>query len=156
MATVLSGIKSVQSSMKTVLGLSSSYRVSNPLEREPPPLGVARRRSVGWRAPVGRLFPVINVLFPAEGARARGRGGRILQDLPGAGAPLPNPAPVWVCPTCPVGLSLPILPILHGRVVPQPLSELYTDVLHDNNPPYIRGVDGIYGHGTCEWAPGSK
>jgi len=32
-----------------------------------------------------------------------------------------------------------------------PLSELYTDV-EVPNPTYIRGTDGIYGHGTCEWA----
>ena len=31
------------------------------------------------------------------------------------------------------------------------LTELYTDVTVPN-PSYIRGTDGIYGHGTCEWA----
>jgi len=35
--------------------------------------------------------------------------------------------------------------------VEPPLSELYTDV-EVPNPEYIRGTDGIYGHGTCEWA----
>merc|ERR1712216_688744 len=35
--------------------------------------------------------------------------------------------------------------------VEPPLSELYTDV-EVPNPQYIRGTDGIYGHGTCEWA----
>ena len=32
-----------------------------------------------------------------------------------------------------------------------PLTELYTDV-EVPNPEYIRGTDGIYGHGQCEWA----
>jgi TPP-dependent pyruvate/acetoin dehydrogenase alpha subunit len=32
-----------------------------------------------------------------------------------------------------------------------PLSELYTDV-ELPNPEYIRGTDGIYGHGKCDWA----
>ena len=32
-----------------------------------------------------------------------------------------------------------------------PLTELYTDV-EVPNLEYIRGTDGIYGHGQCEWA----
>mmetsp|Transcript_34108 Transcript_34108/g.70445 ORF Transcript_34108/g.70445 Transcript_34108/m.70445 type:complete len:417 (+) Transcript_34108:16-1266(+) len=31
------------------------------------------------------------------------------------------------------------------------VSEMYTDVQAEN-PAYIRGTDGVYGHGTCEWA----
>jgi len=32
-----------------------------------------------------------------------------------------------------------------------PLNELYTDVTQPN-PTYIRGTDGVHGHGKCDWA----
>ncbi|EKX43264.1 hypothetical protein GUITHDRAFT_95428, partial [Guillardia theta CCMP2712] len=40
-----------------------------------------------------------------------------------------------------------------AKTSPEPeLKELYTEVFAKEPLPYIRGTDGIYGHGVCEWA----